>query len=190
MELIHTIENYIPRCEQEALDKDYLLRFARNNPDCLTRDNDTAHFTASAWIVTPDRSKVLMVYHNIYDSWSWTGGHADGEADLAAVALREAMEETGLENPRLVSSEPISLEILTVDGHMKRGKFVHSHLHLNLTYLIEASEADTLRIKEDENRGVKWFGAEEIFSVVSEKWMAENIYKKLCDISIKPEGIG
>ena len=189
MNLINTIENYIPRCEQELSDKDYLLRFAKEHTDCLSRDNDTAHFTASAWIVNPDRSKVLMVYHNIYDSWSWTGGHADGEEDLAAVALREVREETGLKAPRLVFEDPISLEILTVDGHMKRGNYVHSHLHLNLTYLVEASEKEALRIKEDENRGVKWLKTGEVFSAVSEKWIAENIYKKLIERSTIPQGI-
>ena len=161
-----------------------MLRFIENNTDCLVRDNDTAHFTASSWIVSPDRKKVLMVYHNIYDSWSWTGGHADGEPDMEAVARKELMEETGLSHPRLVMPEPVSVEILTVDGHMKRGKYVHSHLHLNLTYLYEASEEEALRIKADENSGVRWFGIDEMFAAVSEKWMAENVYKKLCERSV------
>ncbi|MBQ8264273.1 MAG: NUDIX hydrolase [Oscillospiraceae bacterium] len=178
------VKAYVPMCEQEARDREFFLRFIAGNSNCLIRENDTAHFTASSWIVNPERSKVLLVYHNIYGSWSWTGGHADGESDLAAVALREAKEETGIENARLVSPSPISLEILTVDGHMKRGEFVHSHLHLNLTYLIEADESEFIRIKADENSGVGWFTPEEMFNAVSEKWMAENIYKKLCERSL------
>ncbi len=183
MNYIEATKNFVPLCQQEEKDKDFFLRFIENNPDCLSRENDVAHFTASSWIVSPDRQNVLMVYHNIYDSWSWTGGHADGEADLAFVAQKELMEETGLTAPRLVSPSPISLEILTVDGHMKRGKYVHSHLHLNLTYLFEADEAEAIRIKADENSGVRWFSVEEMFNAVSEKWMAENIYKKLCERS-------
>ncbi len=178
------VKAYVPMCEQEARDREFFLRFIAGNSNCLIRENDTAHFTASSWIVNPERSKVLLIYHNIYGSWSWTGGHADGESDLAAVALREAKEETGIENARLVSPSPISLEILTVDGHMKRGEFVHSHLHLNLTYLIEADESEFIRIKADENSGVGWFTPEEMFNAVSEKWMAENIYKKLCERSL------
>ena len=184
MNYIDAVKSYIPRCEQEQRDKDFFLRFIESNPDCLSRDNDTAHFTASSWIVNPDRSKVLMVYHNIYGSWSWTGGHADGDGDLCAVAKKELMEETGLRSPRLVSPTPISLEILTVDGHMKRGSYVHSHLHLNLTYLFEADENEIIRIKADENSGVAWFSIDEMFSCVSEKWMAENVYRKLCERSI------
>ncbi len=184
MNYIDAVKCFHPRCEQEKKDKEFFLSFIENNPDCLSRENDCAHFTASSWIVSADRKSVLMVYHNIYDSWSWTGGHADGEDDMAAVAKRELMEETGIKNPRLVSPEPISLEILTVDGHMKRGKYVHSHLHLNLTYLFEADESEALRIKADENSGVKWFGVDEMFAAVSEKWMAENVYTKLCQRSM------
>lgn len=180
MNYIEAVKGYIPSCEQEERDKDFFLRFAAENPDCLSRENDTAHFTASAWVVTPECDMALMVYHNIYNSWSWTGGHADSEADLAAVALREVQEETGVKNARLVSTAPFSLETLTVDGHMKKGEYVHSHLHLNLTYLIEADRNDELFIKPDENSGVRWFAPKEIFASVSEPWMAENVYKKLC----------
>ena len=183
MNYIDAAKAYIPKNEQESADREFFLSFAENNPDCLLRENKLAHFTASAWIVTPARDKVLMVYHNIYKSWSWTGGHADGEDDMAAVALREVIEETGVKSARLVSDEPISLEILTVDGHFKKGKYVRSHLHLNLTYLVEADETDELFIKPDENSGVKWFTPEDMFAAVSEPWMAENVYKKLCERS-------
>ena len=72
-----------------------------------------------------------------------------------------------------------SLEILTVDGHEKRGVYVPSHLHLNITYLLEADESETLRVKPDENSGVRWFPIEEAPGASSEPWMAERIYRKL-----------
>lgn len=76
--------------------------------------------TASAWVVNRERTRVLMVYHNIYNSWSWLGGHADGETDLLSVAIREVKEEAGISNVHPVSEEIFSMESLTVDGHVKK----------------------------------------------------------------------
>lgn len=94
-DLINQIERYQPFNEQEEADKFLILQWIRENDNAFLRENTVAHMTASAWVVNKDRSKVLMVYHNIYDSWSWLGGHADGETDLLAVALREVKEEAG-----------------------------------------------------------------------------------------------
>ena len=172
------IEKYCPCCEQEQNDKKLILNFIDKNEDAFERSNSIAHMTASAWVVNRERTKVLMVYHKIYDSWSWTGGHADGEKDLLSVALREVKEETGV-TAHPVSEDIFSLEILTVDGHEKRGKYVSSHLHMNVTYLLEADESDELRVCEDENRGVQWFTLEEALQASTEPWFVARIYRKL-----------
>ena len=125
-----------------GLDGFALLRRLRSGEALYTRDNAAGHLTASAWVVSPDRTQVLMAYHNLYDSWSWLGGHADGDRDLLAVSMREVREESGLTAVRPVSPHIYSLEILTVDGHEKRGAYVSSHLHLNVTYLLEADPAE------------------------------------------------
>ena len=181
MGILEDIKKYSPCCEQEERDKTLILAFLENDPDAFLRENLTAHMTASAWVVNPGRDKVLMVYHKIYDSWSWTGGHADGDTDLAAVALREVREETGVKSARLLSEDIFSLEILTVDGHEKRGEYVPSHLHMNVTYLIEADEGDALKICEEENSGVQWFTPEDALKVSTEPWFVERIYKKLIE---------
>lgn len=173
------IKKYSPCCEQEERDKALILSFLENAEDAFLRSNLTAHMTASAWVLNPGRDKVLMVYHRIYDSWSWTGGHADGEEDLASVALREVQEETGVKSARLISPGIFSLEILTVDGHEKRGEYVPSHLHMNVTYLIEADDNDALHICESENSGVQWFSPEAALKASTEPWFVERIYKKL-----------
>ena len=102
MELLGQLEQYRPFNEQEERDRDILLRCLREEGDIFTRDNAMAHMTASAWVVNRERTKVLMAYHNIYHSWSWLGGHADGERDLLKVAVREVMEESGLKQVRPV----------------------------------------------------------------------------------------
>lgn len=178
MPLRQIIENYIPCCEQEREEKRMLLKYIDENPDILLRSNETAHFSASAWVVNPERTKVLMLYHNIYNSWSWPGGHADGEEDLLGVALREVQEETGIADIRPVSEEVYSLEILTVNAHFKRGKYVVPHLHLNLTYLLEADDSQPLHSKPDENSAVRWFPMEEAVAASTEPDM-QVVYAKL-----------
>lgn len=179
MHFMKQLKSYVPYNEQEEQDKAVMLSLLETTPDIFTRENKLAHFTASSWLLNKEYTKVLMIYHNIYHSWSWTGGHADGETDLLAVAKREAMEETGVTDIKAISEEIFSIETLTVDGHEKRGSYVPSHLHLNVTYLLEADEAEVLRIKPDENSGVKWFSLEEAEKASSEPWMVERIYRKL-----------
>ena len=179
MSIRDDIARYAPFNEQEARDKAVILDFMDRHGDAFLRSNLTAHMTASAWVVNAARDRVLMVYHKIYDSWSWTGGHADGEEDLLSVAIREVREETGVQSVRPVSEEIYSLEILTVDGHEKRGEYVPSHLHLNVTYLLEADEHETLRICEAENSGVRWFTLDGALEASTEPWFVARIYKKL-----------
>ena len=174
------IEAFVPYNEQEEADRRQMLADMDCFSDLLTRENATAHFTASCWIVNPDRTKVLMAYHNLYQSWAWLGGHADGEADLLSVALREAHEESGvLAAP--VSPYIFSLEILHVAPHVKRGKFVCAHLHLNATYLLEADDKSPIRCKPDENSAVGWIPVEQIAEKSTEPWFVERVYGKLCE---------
>lgn len=180
--MIGAIQNFIPQCEQEERDREIMLNFLRNNKDAYMRSNTMAHMTASGWVISPDQKYVVMVYHNIYNSWSWTGGHADGNHDLLAVAIREAQEEAGLVSVRPVKQEIISLECLTVNGHIKQGKYVSSHLHMNVTYLLQAQNI-AIRKKTDENSNVGWFTPEEALKVSTEPWMVEHVYQKLVERS-------
>lgn len=177
--LMQQIQQFVPFNEQEQTDQKLILSWLEMAPNVSRRENLTAHLTASAWVVTPDRKAVLMAYHKLYDSWAWLGGHADGDYDLLRVAEKEAREESGITGLIPLSREPISLEILTVSGHEKRGAYVPCHLHLNLTYLFQADPAVPLRTKPDENSGVAWIPVEEISEKSTEPWFVERIYSKL-----------
>lgn len=179
--LTEQIRSYQPMNEQEERDKELILHCLETEKNIFTRQNRLAHMTASAWIVNPERTKVLMAYHNIYHSWSWLGGHADGETDLLSVAIREVKEEAGIAHVRPVSENIFSLESLTVDGHVKKGKYISSHLHLNITYLLEADSEEDVRIKADENSGVAWFTPEEALQKSTEPWFVERVYGKLIE---------
>ncbi len=178
-DLKNSIQNYKPYNEQEEKDKQIMLKYINNYTNILSRENEFAHFTASSWAINHEKTKVLMVYHNIYQSWTWTGGHSDGEADLLKVAIKELKEETGVKKVNVLKDEIFSLESITVNGHRKKGKYISSHIHLNLTYLLEVDEKEELFIKKDENSGVKWVPIGEINQVSQEEWMKKNIYSKL-----------
>ena len=178
MKWIEQIEKYNPVDEQEKKNKEIILDFINKNDDVLVRDNEIAHITSSGFIVNKSRTKVLMIHHNIYNSWACTGGHCDGDSNLINVAIKEAKEETGIHNLKLLSDGIYSIEILTVDSHIKRGKFVPSHLHLNCTFLFQADEKENLKIKKDENSGVKWIDIHKVIDVINEEKMIP-IYKKL-----------
>lgn len=226
MALYQDIASYHPFNEQEAADRHVMLRALKTNRFCFDRKSQ-AHFTCSAWAVNPEKTQTIMVFHNIYNSWSWIGGHADGCSDLAAVALRELREETGVEHARIVSpwecvdrpsrrpnadkkakastneisnetasankipnevvnasapsptSPLFSLEVLTVDGHEKNNRYISSHLHLNVTYLVEVDPSEALRVKPDENSGVKWVSLDQVLNMSDEPWIRERIYAKL-----------
>ena len=170
------IEKYIPVNQQEENDKVLILEYAKSAP--INRE-DPAHFTVSAIVINHQRDQFLFVYHNIYDSWSWMGGHMDGDPDPKSVILKEVREESGLQNLIFVSDDIISLEILPVSGHIKRGRYVPSHLHLNVTYLLEADSNEPLKVKPDENSGVRWFPLDMMTTVSNEKWFNEHVYNKL-----------
>lgn len=179
------ILDYRPVCEQEVQDQRLMLRYLELFPDTIgTRQCEIAHMTASSLIFNRDRRKLLMVFHNIYRSWSWTGGHADGETDLFMTAVREAKEETGLKSVRPIVKEAQGLDILPVWGHFKRGVYVCSHQHLNLTYFLEADEEAELAVKEDENSGAAWIPLEELRRKVTEREMVP-VYEKLIERALK-----
>ena len=123
--------------------------------------------------------RVRKAHDENHDKWIGVGGKfEDGESPEECL-LREVREESGLTAVRPVSPHIYSLEILTVDGHEKRGAYVSSHLHLNVTYLLEADPAAPVRRKPDENSAVAWFGLEEAVAASSEPWFRERVYRKL-----------
>ncbi|WP_035054815.1 NUDIX hydrolase [Carnobacterium pleistocenium] len=190
MNLKNDIEQYIPYDLQEAKEQEVMLKYLSNFDNLLTRENEFAHLTASAWIVNPERTKVLMAYHNIYQSWSWIGGHADGNEDLLEVALKETTEETGLVGIFPILKDIYSLEILGVPSHIKKSNPIATHLHLNVTYLIEANETEETTVKTDENSAIKWMDLVEAVEACSEpemKIVYEKLNNKLKTIASEPK---
>lgn len=177
-QFVEALVNFQPFNKQEETDVDALLKYVQLFPDIFSRDNKLIHITSSPWIVNKEKTKVLMIYHNIYKSWSWCGGHNDDEMDCKLVALQEGREETGIKDLELVYPDIFAVDILPVIPHTKNGKFVSAHLHANITYLFEADDTQTLTCKLDENSDVAWIPIQEISNYVTEKEMLV-VYKKL-----------
>lgn len=170
-------ENYIPKTEQESVDKKLILDFINRNPDCLLRSNLVAHITSSGIIVNEQMDKVLFAFHNIYQSWSWVGGHNDGNPNLLEVALSEAIEETGVKSIRPYHDDIFTIDAIYVGNHIKKGHYVPDHLHLNATFLFIADEHEQTISKPDENQGVQWFNISEVLNYVTEPRM-KPVYQK------------
>ena len=160
MKLKEQIEKYIPYDQQEEIDKEQFLNFIDKFDNVLTRDNIFGHFSASAFVVNKERTKMLVVYHIINDGWIYPGGHADGEEDLLSVAVREVEEETGLK-AKVLDKNIYSIQSAPVKGHIKKGKYISAHLHLDVLYLMEADDKIPLLYKDDESKGVKWVSFDE-----------------------------
>ena len=156
------IEKYIPFNEQEQIDKEQFLNFINTFDDVLTRDNVFGHFTSSAFVVNKERTKMVVVYHIINDGWIYPGGHADGIDDLLSVAVREVEEETGLK-AKVLDENIFAINSAPVKGHVKRGKYVSAHIHLDCVYLMEADDKIPLVYRGDESKGVKWVDFEDAY---------------------------
>lgn len=179
MKYIEQIQTFQPMNAQEKQDKSIVLEAAQKTPELLlTRSFEIAHITSSSLIMNASFSKALMVHHNIYKTWTWTGGHADGEKDLLVTALKEACEETGVQSIYPYREEIFSLDILPVYGHWKNGLYVSAHLHFNAAYLFIADETDPLLINDQENSAVAWIPWNEVPDYSNEPFMID-IFNKI-----------
>ncbi|MGB3748400.1 MAG: NUDIX hydrolase [Rhodanobacter sp.] len=124
--------------------------FARTQPDAFERGNRAAHFTGSAWLVSADGGRVLLMHHRKLDRWLQPGGHADGDTDLARVALREAEEETGL------AGLGVDGDIFDIDRHRipARGN-EPEHWHYDVRHVVRAG-ADESFVVNAESHALAW----------------------------------
>lgn len=177
--LYEEVKAFRPYNEQERADRELILSFLQSSSgDKLFSPDTPAHFTVSAWVTNSSKTRVLMVFHNIFRSWSWSGGHADSPEHLSDLALRKARQETGSKTVRLVSEKIYSLEVIASSGYYTGERYIPSNLHLNLTYLLEADEEEPIHVDEQENCGVKWFDLRRAATQPNGAWI-RSIYEKL-----------
>ena len=157
----------------EAAMTEATIAFVEAHADCLWRSCVPGHLTGSAWIVSPDRSRTLLTHHRKLGKWLQLGGHADGDGDLLAVALREACEESGL-----VRVRPLSTEIYDVDRHcIPARKNEPAHHHYDLRFLFEADPNEPLAMSATESKEVAWVELAAVHELNPEESIARLVRK-------------
>ncbi|MCD9623152.1 NUDIX hydrolase [Rhabdothermincola salaria] len=147
--LVADLHRHEPADAGQARLRDQMLEFASANPDALHRSCAAGHFTGSALVLDPDSGRVLVLFHTKLRKWLQPGGHTDGEANLAATALREATEETGIDG-LVVVAPPADLDI-----HEVRPPKEAAHLHLDVRYLVLAPSG-ARAVGNHESEALRW----------------------------------
>ena len=143
--LLTLLKNHNPTDSQEEIFTEQMIEFVQQNPDCFERSLLIGHVTGSAWIVDKSRQFTLLTHHRKLDKWFQTGGHCDGDSDVLNVAMKEAMEETGLTDIQAVSSSIFDIDIHEIPER----KGVPTHLHYDVRFLLEADMNEPLIISSE-----------------------------------------
>lgn len=138
-ELLNLLAQHRTRFMEESAYVKRAIEFVANHRDCFHRELLPAHVTGSAWVVNPDRDHVLMLHHRKHDQWFQPGGHADGDADILRVALRETAEESGVDESHICL---LNSDIFDVDIHSIPAS-VHGprHEHIDIRFLVEIDDS-------------------------------------------------
>ena len=171
------LEDYITEYPYEKAATN-MLDFYNKDGNSFNKDNKEGHFTGSAWIVSPDRSMVLMTHHRKLNMWLQLGGHADGTEDLISVAIREAKEESGFNEFALISDRIFDLDIHEVPAMADEPV----HNHYDIIFLLEADPKNNTIIVSDESHDVQWIPLDKILSLNPERSM-QRMVKKTSDLS-------
>ncbi|WP_310588016.1 NUDIX hydrolase [Larkinella humicola] len=162
--MLDLLKHHQPFDEDERTMLEHSIQFVRNHPNCFERQLTIGHVTGSAWIVSPDRWQVVLLHHAKLDRWFQPGGHADGDPDLLGVALREAEEETGLRDLKVVNRAIFDVDVHTIPARVSEPE----HLHYDIRFLLEAT-TDQPFVQTAETKEVRWVDVREIGKLTTEK---------------------
>ncbi|WP_196239474.1 NUDIX hydrolase [Dyella monticola] len=148
--LAAAFQNYRLRHPEEAFTSAQFIQFLNSAPGVFLREHATGHFTGSAWLVSADGERVLLTHHRKLGHWLQLGGHADGDVELARVALREAEEESGLDGLQ------VDDDIFDLDCHLIPARGNESeHWHYDVRYVVRATHNECF-IVSDESLDLAW----------------------------------
>lgn len=138
------LQQYASASSDDAMTVSLFLRFLHSHPDVFERRHAPGHFTASAWLVSGDGQRVLLTHHRKLGRWLQLGGHADGDTNLARVALREAEEESGLFGLQV---EP---QVFDLDRHRIPARGLEpEHWHYDVRFVVRARADESFRVSAE-----------------------------------------
>ncbi|MVM34275.1 NUDIX domain-containing protein [Spirosoma sp. HMF4905] len=172
--LLQLLYQHSPADPNEQTMSQATIAFVEQYPDCFERSLLIGHVTGSAWIVSPDRTQTLLIHHRKLDRWLQPGGHADGDPDVAAVALREAQEETGLTSLRLLKPAVFDVDVHQIPARNE----VPEHLHYDIRFLLEADLNEPFGLS-DEIKNIQWFSLEKAKTITDSESILRLIRKNI-----------
>lgn len=176
------LSRYRPADQRDEAQRRKIQEFVRAHPLCFESTFEPGHLTGSAWLLDAAGRRVLLTHHRKLDKWIQLGGHADGDSNLLAVALREAREESGIKD-----IVPVSEEIFDLDVHRYPATAAErEHLHFDIRFLLQVRGDDRFAIS-DESHALAWFTLEELPAMdlddavrrMSEKWRRWRLTKSI-----------
>lgn len=166
------LADYAVRHPEESGTVDEFMHFVCSQPDCFCRSLSIGHITGSAWVVNADGSEVLLTHHRKLDRWLQLGGHADGDADVLAVAIKEAEEESGLTDFTLIGPGIFDIDIHPIPE--RKGE--PEHLHYDVRYVLRANGPLDYTVS-DESHDLRWVALDEVRSLTMESSMLRMVAK-------------
>jgi 8-oxo-dGTP pyrophosphatase MutT (NUDIX family) len=151
-QLRQLLKKYEPTAE-EVVCKERMLDFLDEHEDAFERSLEVSHFTASAWLLSRDLSKVLLMNHAKLNMWIQLGGHADGDTDLLEVAIKEAQEESGITDIEPVMCDIFDIGIHTVPAYVNEP----AHEHFDVRFILRVA-SDEQPIQNRESKELRWVG--------------------------------
>jgi hypothetical protein len=171
--LLKLLESYEPSLPEEITARQEILSFVKAHANCFLRENLFGHITASSWILSPDRTEVLLCHHRKLDKWVQLGGHADGDNDVLRVSLKEAEEESGIAGIRALSEHIFDLDIHIIPQWQE----VPKHFHFDIRFLLQApTKKFTI---SPESKALAWVNLEDIISSQNYSASLKRMAKKL-----------
>lgn len=156
--LLSALRRYTPDDADEKRFLREITDFIKSNPHCFERTNQNGHVNGAAWVLSPDKQKVLLTHHKKLNRWFQPGGHSDGDPNTARVALREATEESGIPGIQFITKDIFDIDVHIIPANTTKGE--PEHKHYDIRFLLQAPSENY--VVSAESHSLKWVSAREL----------------------------